>query len=329
MKILISGATGFIGSRLSLLARQDGHEVVATGRRNNAVETSRSEALERAGVHLIEGSLVDAQFARRVTEGCHGIIHLAAAQHESNVPDEYFRQVNVDGTSTLLDAAVSQGVRRFVYGSTIGVYGSAAEGKLDEASPPHPVNVYGRTKLEAESVVRGYSDRLEQSIIRISETYGPGDFRLLKLFKAIKRGRFAVVGAGDNLHQVIHVDDLSRGLLLGLTHPAAVGETFVLAGQEVMSTREMVARVAAAVDRPAPGLRVPLWPFLAAAVVMEKTLPPLGIEPPLHRRRLDFFRKSFLFSVDKARDRLGFAPQIGFADGARATAGWYAEQRLL
>ena len=329
MKILISGATGFIGSRLCLLARQDGHEVVATGQRNNPVEISRGEALEHAGVNIMEGSLLDVQFARRVTEGCQGVIHLAAAQHESNVPDEYFRQVNVDGTRTLLDAAVAQGVRRFVYGSTIGVYGSAAEGKLDETSPAQPVNIYGKTKLEAESVVRGYSDRLEQSIIRISETYGPGDFRLLKLFKAIKRGRFPVIGAGDNLHQVIHVDDLSRGLLLGLTHPAAVGETFVLAGQEVMTTREMVARVAAAVDRPPTGLRVPLWPFLVAAIVMEKTLRPLGIEPPLHRRRLDFFRKSFLFSVDKARDQLGFAPRIGFVDGARATASWYAEQRLL
>lgn len=329
MKVLITGATGFIGSRLCLLARQDGHEVVATGQRNNPVEVSRGQALERAGVSIMEGSLLDVQFARRVTEGCQGVIHLAAAQHESNVPDEYFRQVNVDGTRTLLEAAVAQGVRRLVYGSTIGVYGSAAGGRLDETSPTQPVNIYGKTKLEAESVVRGYSKRLEQSIIRISETYGPGDFRLLKLFKAIKRGRFAIVGRGDNLHQVIHVDDLSRGLLLGLTHPAAVDETFVLAGPEVLSTREMVARVASAVDHRPPKVRIPMWPFLMAAIVMEKTLPLLAIEPPLHQRRLDFFRKSFVFATDKARDRLGFSPQVDLAAGARETAEWYAEQRLL
>ena len=93
--------------------------------------------------------------------------------------------------------------------------------------------------------------------MRISETYGPGDFRLLKLFRALDRGRFLIIGSGQNRRQAIHVRDLVQGLLLAATHPAAVGETFVLAGQETMTTREMVEHVARALGRTAPRWHVP------------------------------------------------------------------------
>jgi len=94
------------------------------------------------------------------------------------------------------------------------------------------VNVYGRSKLRAEEAVNSYRDKLETSIVRISETYGPGDFRLLKLFRAVNRGRFFIIGSGLNRRQVIHVQDLARGLMLAATEPAAVGETFVMAGEK-------------------------------------------------------------------------------------------------
>jgi dihydroflavonol-4-reductase len=256
-------------------------------------------------------------------------VHLAAAQHEANVPEEYFFDVNVNGTRTLIEACRQARVARFVYGSTIGVYGEYRGEPLDERSAPHPLNVYGRSKLAAEELVREHAPQLPISIVRISETYGPGDFRLLKLFRAIDRGRFMIIGSGENQRQAIHVQDLVRGLLIAATHPAAVGETFVMAGHEAMTTRQMAARVAQALERPAPKLAVPLWPFLAAAVVLEKTLTPLGIQPPLHRRRLDFFRKSFLFSTAKAERLLGFVPEIPFEKGAAETAEWYRREGYL
>lgn len=329
MKVLVTGATGFIGSRLAVGAREAGHEVVATGALNNPVEKERAESLVKKGVRLEAGSLLDSDFQARLVTGCDAIIHLAAAQHEANVPDEHFRKVNVEATQGLLEAAVAARVSRFVYGSTIGIYGSASEVELDEESPPRPENIYGHTKLAAEQVVSSFASRIGTTIIRISETYGPGDFRLLKLFKAINKGRFMLIGPCENQRQVIHVDDLCRGLLLGATHPAALGETFVLAGQEVMTTRDMVQGIAEALVKPPPRLRVPLWPFILAAIVLETTLKPLGIQPPLHRRRLDFFRKSFLFSNRKAERVLGFVPAIGFAEGARDTAQWYAAKGLI
>jgi nucleoside-diphosphate-sugar epimerase len=329
MRLLVTGATGFIGSRLALGAGAEGHRVVATGRAETEVEKGRLASLEDTGVHVAAGSLLEKDFAARMVAGCDAVIHLAAAQHEANVPDSYFREINVEATRNLLEAAVAGSVRRFAYGSTIGVYGSASDVALDEESPTRPENIYGRTKLEAESVVRRAAGRIETSIVRISETYGPGDLRLLKLFRAIDRGRFVMIGRGNNRRQVIHVEDLCRGLLLAATAPAAVGETFVLAGAEVMTTHEMAAKIAHALGRAAPRLRVPLGPVAAAAAIMEDVLKPFGIQPPLHRRRLDFFRKSFLFSTARAERLLGFQPRIGFSEGAAQTARWYREQGYL
>jgi len=329
MKMLVTGGTGFIGSRLALAARALGHTVVVAGQLNSDAERARAAELARSGVAIEQGPLQDADYARRVVQGCEKVIHLAAAQHEANVPDDYFFDVNVNGTRTLIEACKTAGVQRFVYGSTIGIYGESSGEALDESTTPRPVNVYGRSKLSAEALVNSYREALPISIVRISETYGPGDFRLLKLFRAVNRGRFLIIGSGLNRRQPIHVSDLARGLLLAAQSDAAIGETFVMAGEERLTTRDMVREVAVALGRAPPRRRVPMWPFLAAAVVMERTLPPFGIQPPLHRRRLDFFRKSFVFSTAKARTVLEFSPTVPFRSGALDTANWYRDGGYL
>src|SRR5581483_6942942 len=138
-----------------------------------------------------------------------------------------------------------------------------------------------------------------------------------------RKGRFPILGNGENLHQLIYVDDLCRGLLAACTVPAANRETVVLAGAEKITTNEMVSAVSEAVASGKRAMRAPLWPFLLAAMVFESTFSPLGLKPPLHRRRLDFFRKSFSFSNEKAERVLGFRPQVSFREGARRTAEWY------
>lgn len=328
MKLLITGGSGFIGGNLALQARAAGHEVVASGLGTGPGEAERVARLRAAG---IEVRLADLEALARdpaAFAGVDAVIHLAAAQHEMNVPDAHFERVNVELTATLLEAAVRAGVRRFVHGSTIGVYGEA-RGVLDETSPTAPDNVYGRTKLAGEGQVLARRAALEVVVVRISETYGPGDRRLLKLFKAIHAGRFVTVGDGRNLHHPIYVDDLVAGLLLAATHPAAPGEVFLLAGKEPVSTDAMVAAVAEAVGRNAPRRHLPLAPFAVLATVLEAVLRPLGIQPPLHRRRLDFFVKSFSLDGAKAAAILGFAPAVGFLEGARRTAAWYQEIGLL
>lgn len=328
-KILITGGSGFIGSRLAQLANGLGYRITVTTAVNNGTERTRCDALSKAGIAVIVAPLEDAVTLERALAGQDVVIHLAAAQHEAQAPESHFHRVNVEGTQRLLELAARTGVRRFVHGSTIGVYGQASDGVLDEDSPLAPDNPYGRTKAAAEQIVREGAGSLEFCIIRISETYGPGDMRLLKLFRGIRTGRFAIVGPGTNLHQLIYADDLARGLLAATAAGRANGETIVLAGSDPISTTDMVAAVSAAVGRTKRLPRAPLWPFVAAAWVLESTLTPLGIKPPLHRRRLDFFRKSFRFSTEKAQRLLDFRTEVSFAEGARRTAEWYSANGFL
>jgi nucleoside-diphosphate-sugar epimerase len=309
---------------LSIKCLEFGHEVIPLGRTNNDLEISRCKALQQYGLKLQDISIDDRDGLARAAAGCDIAFHLAAAQHEANVPDSHFWDVNVEGTRNVLDAAVSGGLKRFVHGSTIGVYG-AAEGELSEDSPLKPENIYGKTKLAGENLVLSYSNRIPVSVVRISETYGPFDKRLLKLFKAIKNRMFFMIGDGQNLHQLIYVDDLIDGLFAVAERQEAAGEVLVLAGTEVLSTNEMVQIIARELKVEIRRARSPIWPFLAVAAVMEKVLTPLGIQPPLHRRRLDFFRKSFYFNNEKAAKLIDFIPGTDFATGVAKTANWYSE----
>ncbi len=329
MRVVITGGTGFIGSRLALRCLAEGHEVRVLGQENTPAEARNRAQLEAEGVEVQLGSVTDRKQVFSAIQGADWVFHLAAAQHEANVPDRHFWDVNVEGTRNVLEACVAAQVQRLVHGSTIGVYGSALAGPLDESSPVRPDNIYGRTKLEGERLVLSYRDRLPVVVIRISETYGPGDLRLLKLFKAIQKGAFFLIGDGQNLHHLIYVEDLVRGFLQAAASPETPGQVFVLAGKEVLTTREMVETIAQALGARVPSISVPLLPVLGAAVAMEAVLRPLGIQPPLHRRRMDFFRKSFHFSNRRATEVFGFNPEISFAEGVRRTIRWYVEQGYL
>lgn len=328
MRVLVTGGTGFIGSRLALRCAARGDEVRVLAQENTDAESANGQALQAAGVELILGSVTDPEAVRRAMEGIDLVVHLAATQHEMNVPDDKFYAVNFEGTRTVLDAAADAGVRRVVHGSTIGVYGKP-HGVLDEESPVDPDNIYGVTKLEGERLALSRSDVLPVVAIRIPEVYGPGDRRLLKMFRTIEKGTFPMIGAGRNLHHLIYVDDLVDGLLSAAESPDTPGELFLLAGPEPVSTERMVVAVADAVGKPGPKFRAPLWPFVILATAMELTMRPLGIQPPLHRRRLDFFRKSFELSSAKAERVFGFSPSVSFEEGARRTAEWYREEGLL
>jgi len=327
MRILITGGTGFIGSRLTEVSRQAGHEVTALGQANTPAEAANIDRLERAGARVLNVSVIDPEALEPALAQIDVVFHLAAAQHEMNVSDAHFRRVNVDGTRNVLEAALRQGVRRVVHGSTIGVYGSA-DGVIDEDSACRPDNIYGVTKLEGERLALSYADRIELVVARIPEVYGPGDRRLLKLFRAIERGKFVNIGPGRNLHHPMYVDDLTAALLSLAVHPEAPGKVFLLAGREAVSTNDMVGAVAAAVDSAAPKIRLPLAPLLGVATLLELTLRPLGVQPPLHRRRMDFFRKSFSLRPTRAA-QLGIVSQTTFREGARATANWYRAVGLL
>lgn len=336
-RTLITGATGFIGCRLAELWHAEGRDVVATGLVRSDLEEQRATGLQRAGVPLIVADLVA---AGKIGEACRDadtIVHLAAAQHEAHVGDDYFLGVNVDATRELLNLAAAQGIERVFYASSIGVYGANDEGTtetiIDEDTPLAPDNAYGRSKAAAEAMIQSWQREhpggLEVFIGRIGEVYGPWDMRLHKLFAGIEKERFWLVGPCHNLHQPIYVDDLGLAIERLLDTPEAAGRPVILGGDRAITTREMCETIAVSVGRTLSRWSVPMWPLMAAAAGMESTLGRAGIQPPLHRRRLDFFRKSLELSTARRQRLLALPPQRSFEEGARATAEWYRENGWL
>src|SRR5205807_2154634 len=163
-----------------------------------------------------------------------------------------------------------------------------------EDAPLKPGDVYQETKLEGERVARETGARLgiEVTIARPSGIYGPGDRRLLKLFRGVARRRWITLGSGEIYYHLTYIDDLVEGFRLCGEHPAAANRTYILAGGEVTTLNKLVAIVADVAGVRPPRIHVPVWPFWIAAAVCEAVSAPFGIEPPIYRRRVDFFTKS-------------------------------------
>ena len=194
-----------------------------------------------------------------------------------------------------------------------------------------PGDVYQVTKLEGEQLAREAGARLgiEVTIARPTGIYGPGDRRLLKLFRGVARRRWITLGAGEIYYHLTFIDDLVDGFRLCGTHPAAANRTYLLAGGDVTTLNALVALVAEVAGVPVPTRHLPVWPFWAAGAVCEAICGPLGIEPPLYRRRVDFFTKSRAFDITRARTEIGFAPRVGLREGIRRTLDWYRTEGWL
>jgi dihydroflavonol-4-reductase len=218
-----------------------------------------------------------------------------------------------------------------VHCSTVGVHGDVEHPPADEDAPLRPGDVYQETKLEGEAIGReaAASSGVELVIARPSGIYGPGDKRLFKLFGAIARRKFIMLGDGKIFYHLTYIDDLCDGFVLCATVPQAAGRTYILAGGEVTTLDELIGITAEVAQVPRPTRRLPVWPVWLAGALCEGVCRPLGIEPPLYRRRVDFFTKSRAFDISRARRELGFNPAIGLREGIGRTLEWYREQRWL
>lgn len=318
--ILVTGGTGFTGSRLvTSLMRDYGRVRVLT---RSAARASRALP---SGVEIIEGDIADRAVVDRASEGCEVVYNLAAAFREPGISDRRYAEVHVEGTRHLLDAAMKHGVRRIVHCSTVGVLSHIEHPPADEAWDYAPGDVYQATKAEGEKLALSYARDLGApvTVARPTPIYGPGDTRLLKLFKLISKRRFVMLGKGDVFFHLVHVDDLVRGLRLMADHPDAVGEVFIIGGREYRTLNDVVRLIASEVGVPAPRWSLPAKPFQVLGTMCERICLPLGISPPIYRRRVDFFTKSRAFSIRKAMEVLGYEPEIDLETGIRETIAWY------
>jgi nucleoside-diphosphate-sugar epimerase len=259
------------------------------------------------------------------------VYHIAAAFRKENVSRKEMWETNVLGTRNLLDAASRSGVQRFIHCSTVGVHGDIKNSPANEETPFAPGDHYQRSKAEAERLVLTYmaEDRLPTVVFRPGGIYGPRDLRFLKLFKAIKTRTFVMLGSGEVTYQMIYVDDLIDGILLCGTKAEAIGNVYILTGEEAVTLNQLVQTIAKTLGVRPTRLRFPVTPVYLAGFVCELLCKPFGVNPPLYRRRVDFFRKTRCFDISKAIRQLGFQPGIDLQTGTRLTAEWYRKDGLL
>jgi nucleoside-diphosphate-sugar epimerase len=326
VRVLVTGATGLTGGHLARSFVRRGYHV-----RGLARTAPQAADLSAAGIEPVVGILEDRGAVARAVKDVDVVYHIAAIYRQAGISEARYHAVNVTAVGDLIDLAAAAGVRRLVHCSTVGVHGNVEHPPAGEDAPLNPGDVYQRTKVEGERVARAAAARtgLAVTIARPTGIYGPGDRRLLKLFKGVSRRHFVVLGSGNIFYHLTYIDDLVEGFRLCGEVPGAANRTYILAGGEVTTLNELVAIIAEEAHVAPPSLKLPVWPVWLAGVACEAICVPFGLEPPLYRRRVDFFTKSRAFDITRARLELGYAPKVGLREGIRKTLEWYREHQWL
>jgi len=331
VKLLVTGGTGFIGSHLAEHALRANHEVSVLGLTELPEEKSNVDLLEKLGAKIYPGSVTDQNLCDQAMDGITHVYHLAVAMREGGESDEYFERINLAGTERLLEAATARGVKRFVYCSTIGIFGHRFDSVANEESPLSPGNIYERTKVAAENLVLRYGSEkdLPVVILRPADVYGPRDHRLLKLFKAINKGRFPLFGDGSGRRHMVYIDDVVSAFELSCESNDAIGKSLIIAGPEVCTLRHLINEIQQATHQKSFGFKLPLKPMLVLSAIVEDVCRKFKLDPPIYRRRMDFYHSNCAFDISRAKDTLKWTPKVSLTKGINLTLSAYKKDNLL
>lgn len=327
-RVLVTGATGFTGEVLTKKLLQQGARV-------RAIARSRSDLTPFDGCEIewVRGDVYDPDVVAQAVTGINYLFHVAAAYREANISDDVYEKVHLTSTQLLARALNGQhGFQRFLHVSTVGVHGHIDDPPADESYRFNPGDVYQRTKAAAETWITEYSREqgLPVTVVRPAAIYGPGDRRLLKIFKMATKPIFPLFGTGQGLYHLIHVEDLTDIFIHAALHPAGIGECFIAGNPEPSRLKDIVTMIASELGNSSlKFVRFPAWPLFVAADLCELVCKPLGIDPPLYRRRVAFFTKDRAFNTTKLQRLLGYRCCVDTNAGLRLTARWYRERGWL
>lgn len=326
-KVIITGANGFIGRHLTAAQLALDRNVVAIDQQVSNLDSISHNPM----LTIIQADICDATAMSEAMNGADIVFHLAAAHLEVTAPDAYYRAINVDALENLLQISEAAGVQRFVHCSTVGVYGPISSLPADETSPCSPDIAYEITKLNGESLVRKAADKgsLSTIIIRPSWVYGPGCPRTLKLLRSIASKKFFFVGSGTNMRHPLYIGDLLQGFERAATHRVMPGNTFIIAGPEAISVRELVQVASKALGVHYNPVTVPKTPVAIACTILERIFTALHRQPPFSSRSLKFFTESSAFSTAKAKKELQFEARTDLSNGLSRTIATLRNEGLL
>ncbi len=326
-KYLITGATGFIGSHLVEYLLKDG--VPLKDMRLLVLPGDSLKNLPDKKFDIFYGDIRNKKDVKKALQGISVVYHLAAKTVFEGKTYNDFKDTNVDGTKNLIDFSVKAKVSKFIFFSSIAVYGLPAfVGEIinwSESRTKKPAEVYGKSKLEAEKiVVSAYQEnKLHTVIVRPTTVYGPRDHQgVVELYNVIDKGMFVRVGDGKNKVDYVYVSDLVKGARLA-EKKASSGADYILGGGNPITFNHLVNRVGLSIGKKISNFYIPKYIALAISYLFDFVGRQFGVKSPIFPQRVRVMTTNCYFNIDKARKEIGYKPSYDFAKGAFLTAEWY------
>lgn len=327
MRVLVTGASGFLGSHVAEILAHEGHSVRALLRR-----TSSRAFLEGFPHEVALGDVTDAASLPAALEGVDAVVHSAGLVKARTEAE--FAAVNARGTANLLNAIESSApdLKRFIYVSSLAAHGPSPDGiPRPVDAPPKPLTAYGRTKLAGEELTRASAVADRAVVFRPPVIYGPRDPALVPFFQLARFRVAPLLMGGHNRISIIYVDDIARAIALAVTSEAPVaGKTYCPEDGAVHSWRDLLSAVEAAAGRKALRIAAPQWAFTAAAYASEAFGFAARRAVSLTREKVDeMAQRYWVCSSESLRSDLGWSPRVGIREGTQLTGDWYRLHRWI
>lgn len=323
--VAVTGGTGFVGSHLVEHLLACGYSDI------RCLVRSAPKWLEGLPVTFVTGDMNDLPALRTLLCGAEQVFHVAALTRARSWED--FRRANVEGTESLLRAAVDvcPDVQQIVLTSSLAAVGRSSQAVPDETVPLHPVSMYGRSKMEMERLAQQYMDQVPIAIVRPPAVYGPRETDIFTFIQTLSRGVCPIVGPGNEpALSLVHVTDLVAGMVSAAESNVSTGSVWFLGSREAYSWHEIRDAVCQALGRRVRTLHIPraIVPLIGA--VSEGVGRLAGTYPPLNREKAtEILHAATMCSSEKAISEFGFAPNVALADGMCRTVEWYREKGWL
>jgi 2-alkyl-3-oxoalkanoate reductase len=327
MKVLVTGASGFLGSHVAEQLKRQGHSVRCLVRKS-----SNRTFLDKLGVELAFGAVDAPESLPEAVQGVDAVVHSAGLVKARNAVE--FDRVNHQGTRALLQAAVDHapGLRRFVHVSSAAVMGPCIDGRAHRCEDePRPVTEYGRSKLAAEKAVQDFKDKLNVTILRPPAIYGPRDQEILAFFKMVKLGLAIKLGDGLKTLSMVYGPDCAAACVCAIDAEVPSGATFFVEDGHAWTFNQMADAIASALEvetwaRP----KIPVSILKLAAGVSEQFGRWTDRPVMFNRDKLNELTiEHFVCDATDAKAKLGWQPTVPFPEGAKMTARWYLENNWL